>query len=95
MLKIFITYNKDMQRGIVILVISFFLIIAVIKIFTLINERNKIPTNSSSIQTQNSSSLPFSKTNIEVVAKDLEVPWALDFLPNGDLIFTERKGLIK
>ena len=61
----------------------------------MINERNKIPTNSSSIQTQNSSSLPFSKTNIEVVAKDLEVPWALDFLPNGDLIFTERKGLIK
>ena len=31
---------------------------------------------------------------VEVLTQDLEVPWGLDFLPNGDLIFTERPGKI-
>lgn len=29
------------------------------------------------------------------VAGDLEVPWALDFLPDGSIIFTERPGRIR
>jgi len=29
------------------------------------------------------------------VAKNLEVPWALDFLPDGSIIFTERPGRIR
>lgn len=29
------------------------------------------------------------------VAKNLEIPWALDFLPDGSLIFTERPGRIR
>ena len=29
------------------------------------------------------------------VAKNLEIPWSLDFLPDGNLIFTERPGNIK
>jgi glucose/arabinose dehydrogenase len=32
--------------------------------------------------------------NVEILAQNLEVPWGLDFLPNGDLIFTERPGKI-
>ena len=30
----------------------------------------------------------------EVVAQDLEVPWGMDFLPDGRLIFNERPGRI-
>ncbi|MFQ5990328.1 MAG: PQQ-dependent sugar dehydrogenase [Candidatus Methylomirabilales bacterium] len=32
---------------------------------------------------------------VEVVAKSLEVPWALDFAPDGRLFFTERPGRIQ
>ncbi|MEW6036415.1 MAG: PQQ-dependent sugar dehydrogenase [Candidatus Micrarchaeota archaeon] len=31
----------------------------------------------------------------ETVASGLEVPWAMDFLPGGDIIFTERPGRIR
>lgn len=30
-----------------------------------------------------------------VLAKNLEIPWALDFLPDGNIIFTERPGRVK
>ena len=29
-----------------------------------------------------------------VLAENLEVPWAMDFLPNGTMIFTERIGRV-
>ncbi|MEM3063279.1 MAG: PQQ-dependent sugar dehydrogenase, partial [Nitrososphaerota archaeon] len=34
-------------------------------------------------------------TQIEIVAKNLRVPWSLAFLPDGRLIFSEREGRIK
>ena len=34
--------------------------------------------------------------DVEVVVDGLEIPWGLDWLPNGDMIFTERdKGLLR
>lgn len=34
-------------------------------------------------------------SGVEVVAQGLEVPWALDFLPDGSIIFTERPGRVR
>jgi len=38
-----------------------------------------------------------SQTNfrVETVASGLEVPWVIDFLPNGNLLFTERPGRVR
>lgn len=40
---------------------------------------------------QNPSPVPADFT-IEVVAEDLDIPWEIAFLPNGDLLITERSG---
>lgn len=39
--------------------------------------------------------LSFPSYTIETVAKGLDYPWALAFLPNGDLLVTERTGQIR
>jgi glucose/arabinose dehydrogenase len=35
------------------------------------------------------------KFRVETVASGLEVPWAFAWLPNGDMLFTERKGRVR
>lgn len=35
------------------------------------------------------------KFRVETVASGLEVPWGFAFLPNGDLLFTERPGRVR
>lgn len=32
---------------------------------------------------------------VEIVAQDLDIPWSLDFLPSGEMIFSERAGKVK
>lgn len=34
-------------------------------------------------------------SGVEVIAQNLEIPWALDFLPDGGVIFTERPGRVR
>jgi glucose/arabinose dehydrogenase len=36
-----------------------------------------------------------SKFRVETVASGLEVPWAFAWLPNGDMLFTERPGRVR
>src|SRR4051812_22887852 len=35
------------------------------------------------------------KFRVETVAGNLEVPWSINFLPDGRIIFTERPGRIR
>src|SRR6476659_3268012 len=36
-----------------------------------------------------------SRFRIETVASNLEIPWAFAWLPNGDMLFTERRGRVR
>jgi len=35
------------------------------------------------------------KFRVETVASGLEVPWGFAWLPNGDMLFTERPGRVR
>src|SRR5688500_13253098 len=35
------------------------------------------------------------KFRVETVARGLQIPWALAFLPDGNIIFTERPGRVR
>lgn len=61
-------------------------------------QRRNLPNNiapstvNSTVQTEESS---VSKDRVSTVAQNLEIPWAIEFLPNNDILFTERKGALK
>ena len=53
-----------------------------------------VPTGASENQVFEASDQQ-SKYRVETVATGLEVPWAFAFLPNGNLLFTERRGRVR
>lgn len=56
-----------------------------------LNQKPPLAINST-IQIPNSKSSP---ERVATVAQNLEVPWSIVFLPNNDILFTERKGTVK
>lgn len=38
---------------------------------------------------------PRDEEKIKIVATNLQIPWEIEFLPNGDIIFTERPGRVQ
>ncbi len=55
-----------------------------------------IPNNSATNKLAvNVSQTPNETSSVEVVADNLDIPWAIAFLPNKDFLFTERTGKLK
>lgn len=52
-------------------------------------------TPTSGFPTTDSTISPQSAADISVLAQNLEVPWAIAFLANGDMLVTEREGRIR
>lgn len=71
-----------MKRGnIYIVLVVLIIIIGVILVLAL---TSPIPTPNGSVNV----------SGTEVIAQDLDTPWAMDFLPDGSMIFTERGGKV-
>ena len=62
-------------------------ILAVIGLFA--SKENFLPQDSGPVSEEKKSNLPF-----EIVAQNLEIPWEIVFLPNGDMLVTERPGRV-
>ena len=75
-----------------LLILGAFILIGVLYIN---NQRvSKIPSSNNEIQTApviDSKEVP----RLSVIASDLEVPWALVFMPDASLLFTERIGRVR
>lgn len=56
------------------------------------------PTSGEKSPQLNSAPQPINQTNVPLfseIAQNLEIPWALDFLPDKRIIFTERPGKVR
>ncbi|HEX6125324.1 MAG TPA: PQQ-dependent sugar dehydrogenase [Pyrinomonadaceae bacterium] len=53
------------------------------------------PAGASPDQVFETGSVEQSRFRVETVATGLEVPWAFAFLPNGNMLFTERPGRVR
>ena len=68
-----------MKKNLIIIIIVILIIITVVFFISM-----KQPTEESIS----------SEFELETLVKNLDTPWAIDFLPNGNMIFTERPGRV-
>lgn len=60
--------------------------------------KNSLPKAEPKIETElerkEKSSISIEIPRVSIIARDLEIPWGLAFLPDGSLLFTERPGKV-
>ncbi|OGE14048.1 glucose sorbosone dehydrogenase [Candidatus Curtissbacteria bacterium RIFCSPLOWO2_12_FULL_38_9] len=59
---------------------------------SILQREKNIPQVDTGVLNQSQETNPENIPLLSTVASNLEIPWALAFLPNGSLMFTERKG---
>lgn len=86
-------YNKKMKKVLVLTVVIVISIIAAVK-FSVNNNVSK--NNVANDDSKKSNSRQNNATaKASVIAQDLEVPWALVFLPDKSILVTERPGRVR
>lgn len=68
------------------------LIILVILGGLLLQDQNETPEETSPKAEEATPTTPPADKQIEIIAENLDIPWEIEFLPNGDLLVTERPG---
>jgi glucose/arabinose dehydrogenase len=68
------------------------LIIILILILTIVLTWRYLPVAPFSQLPGRANDIEATDVKVEVVAENLSIPWSLEFLPNGDLLFTERSN---
>jgi glucose/arabinose dehydrogenase len=83
------------SRRLIIVIIVFVIVLAIVSLWAnfVSNRVNELPA--ADIQTGEKYNLSGGIPLAASVAKGLEIPWSLDFLPDGSIIFTERPGRVK
>ena len=80
------------MKKIILILIFVFVILAIFYLYTNWQVGGK---SSLSALTKTPSPSPTKNSGRTTLAENLEIPWALDFLPDDRIIFTERWGKIK
>ena len=88
------SYNRKVKKTFVLIVILLFAL-AIFSLGRKYFKPTNLPPARSTVTNSPDPTALREESKVSVVAQNLEVPWALAFLPDGRLLITERRGSVK